>query len=151
MVEKKERNVGSGHCFFSFTVNSRDQYFWNLNGKGGYFEHRQRDFRVPVEISQVCWRYKALNFSLHCSIKYFKNNNCFPSILNLFFLLIILFWKNFLWDVQDSIHISDITKRNSNIHFILGNTGHAWREFTVILSETLNLLYSGFQNNSRLK
>ena len=26
-----------------------------------------------------------MNFSLHYSVKYFKNNNCFPSILNLFY------------------------------------------------------------------
>ena len=41
---------------------------------------------VPVEIFLVNWWYKAMNFSLHYSIKYYKNNNnCFPSILNLFF------------------------------------------------------------------
>ena len=56
--------------------------FWNLHVS---FEHRQRGFKVPVEVSLVYWRYKALNFSLHYNIKYFKNNNCFPSILNLFF------------------------------------------------------------------
>ena len=26
-----------------------------------------------------------MNFSLHCKIEYFKNNNCFPSILKSFF------------------------------------------------------------------
>ena len=74
-----------------------------------------------------------MNFSLHYSIKYFKNNNCFPSIfLNLFFfLLMCLFWKNFQRNVQHSIHMSVITKRNSNVHFIFGNTGHAWHELTV--------------------
>ena len=75
-----------------------------------------------------------MNFSLHYSIKYFKNNNSFPSILNLFFfgVLMRLFRKDFQRNVQHSIHMWDITKRNLNVHFILGNTGHAWRELTVI-------------------
>ena len=63
--------------------------FWNLHVS---FEHRQRGFKVPVdsvEVSLFYWRYKALNFSLHYNIKYFKNNNCFPSILNLFFFSVI--------------------------------------------------------------
>ena len=100
--------------------------FWNLHVR---FEHRQQDFRVPVENSLVYWWYKAMNLSWHYSIKYFKNNNCFPSILNLFFLLMCLFWKDFQRNVQHSIHMSDITKRNLNVHFILGNTGHTWREW----------------------
>ena len=67
-----------------------------------------------------------MNFSLHYSIKYFKNNNCFPSILIFFFFqLMRLFRKDFQRNVQHSIQMSDITKRNSNVHFILGNTGHA--------------------------
>ena len=33
--------------------------------------------------------------------------------------------ERFQRNVQHSIHMSDITKRNSNVHFILGNTGHA--------------------------
>ena len=53
--------------------------FWNLHVS---FEHRQRGFKVPAEVSLFYWRY---NFSLHYNIKYFKNKNCFPSILNLFF------------------------------------------------------------------
>ena len=32
-----------------------------------------------------------MNFSLHCKIEYFKNNNCFPSILNLFFSQCVFF------------------------------------------------------------
>ena len=59
-----------------------------------------------------------MNFSLHCKIEYFKNNNCFPSILNLFFQLMRLFRNDFQRNVQHSIHMSDITKRNSNVHFI---------------------------------
>ena len=87
---------------------------------------------LDVKITLVYWRYKAMNFSLHCSIKYFKNNNCSPSILNLFFFLLMrLFRRDFQRNVQHSIHTADIAKRNSNIHFILGNTGHAWREWTV--------------------
>ena len=67
--------------------------FWNLRVG---FEYRQQDFRVPVEISLVYWRYKAMHFSLHYSITYFKNNYCLPSILNLFFFqLMRLFQKDF--------------------------------------------------------
>ena len=99
-----------------------------------------RDFRVPVEISLTYWRYKAMNFSFHYSNKYFKNNNCFPSILNFFFLLMRLFRKDFQRNVQHSIHMSDITKRNSNVYFILGNTGHAWRELTVIADSLRTIL-----------
>ena len=83
-----------------------------------------------------------MNFSLHYSIKYFKNNNyCFPSILNLFFLLMCLFRKDFQRNVQHSIHMSDITRRNLNVHFILGNTGHTGHELTVNALLVLRLYY----------
>ena len=59
--------------------------FWNLLVS---FEHRQWGFKVPAEVSLFYWRYKALNVSLHYNIKYFKNNNCFPSILNILFFLL---------------------------------------------------------------
>ena len=42
-----------------------------------------------------------------------------------------LFRNDFQRNVQHSIHTSDITKRNSNVHFILGNTVHAWPGLTV--------------------
>ena len=59
-----------------------------------------------------------MNFSLHHSI---SNNKGFPSILNLFFFqLMYLFRKDFLRNVDDSIQTPDISKRNSNIHFISG-------------------------------
>ena len=45
---------------------------------------RHRDFRVPVEISLVYRRYKAMNFPLHNSIKYFKNN-IFSQVFLIFF------------------------------------------------------------------
>ena len=45
--------------------------------------------------------------------------------------LMHLFWKDFQRNVQHSIHTSDITKRNSNVHFILGKTGHAWCGLTL--------------------
>ena len=35
-----------------------------------------------------------------------------------------LFWKDFKRNLPDSIEIPDTTKRNLNVHFILGNTGH---------------------------
>ena len=78
------------------------------------FEHRQRDFRVPAEISLVYWRYKTINFPLHYSIKYFKNNNCSPSIsfIYLFFSVNASFRKDFQRNLQDSIQMPDITKRN---------------------------------------
>ena len=64
---------------------------FNLNGVLN-FEYRQPDFRVPVETSLhvVYLRYTAMimKFSLHYNIKYFKINNCFPSI---FFQLMCLF------------------------------------------------------------
>ena len=63
-----------------------------------------------------------MNFSLHYSI---SNNKGFPSILNLSFSLMRLFRKDFLRDVDDSVQTPHISKRNSNIHFILGNAGHA--------------------------
>ena len=72
-----------------------------------------------------------MNFSLHCKIEYFKNNNYFPSILNLFSQLMRLFRNDFPGNVQHSIHTSDNTKRNSNVHFIFGNTVHAWPGLTV--------------------
>ena len=43
------------------------------------------EFPEFSEISLAYWQYKGMNFSLHYSIKYFKNNNFFPSILSLFF------------------------------------------------------------------
>ena len=80
-----------------------------------------------------------MNFSLHCKIEYFKNNSCFPSISNLFFFfqLIRLFRNDFQRNVQHSIHTSDITKRNSNVHFILENTVHALPGLTVKGTSTL--------------
>ena len=70
-----------------------------------------------------------MNFSLHYSIKYFKNNNkLFPKHFGssfFFFQLMRLFRKDFQRNVQHSIQMLDITKRNSNVHFVLENTGHA--------------------------
>ena len=66
-----------------------------------------------------------MNFSLHYSIKYFKNNNCFPSILNFFKLMRLFFGKDFLRNLQDSTQMLEITKRNLNVLFIFGNTCHA--------------------------
>ena len=47
---------------------------------------------IGIEISEFSPRFpwfidgvKAMDFSLHYRIKYFKNNNCFSSTLNLFF------------------------------------------------------------------
>ena len=56
--------------------------FWNLHVS---FEHRQQDFRVPLEISLVYWRYKAMNFSLHYSIKYFRNITIVSQVFWIFF------------------------------------------------------------------
>ena len=44
-----------------------------------------------------------------------------------------LFRNDFQRNVQHSIHTSDITKRNSNVHFILGNTVYAWPGLNVNL------------------
>ena len=53
-----------------------------------------------------------------------KNSKSFPSIL---ILLRHLFSERFpeRTSSEDSIQMSNITKRNLNVHFILGNTGHA--------------------------
>ena len=67
-----------------------------------------------------------MNFSLHCSIKLFKNNNCLPSKLNFFFFSVnASFLERFPEKCSTFNSMSDITKRNSNVHFTLGNTGHA--------------------------
>ena len=69
-----------------------------------------------------------MKFSLQYSIKYFKNNNnklLFPKHFECFLHLMHLFWKDFQRNVQHSIQMSDNTKRNLNVHFILGKTGHA--------------------------
>ena len=68
-----------------------------------------------------------MNFPLNYSIKYFKNNDCFPSFYINFSVYDFFFQKGFQKNVQDSIQMPDITKRNSNGHLILGNTGHASR------------------------
>ena len=47
---------------------------------------------------------------------------CFPSI----------FLKDFQRNLQDSIQMLDITKRNLNVHFIVGNIGHVLHRLTVI-------------------
>ena len=71
-----------------------------------------------------------MNFSLHCSIRYFKNNKIIniivsQNILNLFFFLIMhLFGKISKRNIQDG-QTSDISKRDLNVHFILRNSGHA--------------------------
>ena len=109
-------------------------------------------FRVPVKIYLFYWLYKAINYFLHYSIKYFKHNNCFSSILNFFCQLMRLFWKDFWRNDQDSIQMLDITKKNSNVHFILGNTGHAWRRLTVNSSwrfktKVHQILWSHFQTS----
>ena len=53
------------------------------------------------------------------------SKNCFPSIFIFCFQLMHLFWKDFQRNLQDFIQMPDITKRNLNVHVILGNTGHA--------------------------
>ena len=70
-----------------------------------------------------------MNISLHYSIKYFKIDNCFQSILNFsffFFSVNASFFFYFQRNVQDSVQMPDIT----NIHFMIGNTGLAWRRLT---------------------
>ena len=66
-----------------------------------------------------------MNFSLiHYRIKYFKNNNCFSSSLN-FFSGNASFLERFPEKSSRFHSNADITKRNSNVHFNPGNTGHA--------------------------
>ena len=92
-----------------------DQYFWKWNVVLKFicqFEHRQQDFRVPIEISLVYWQYKAINFSLHYSIKYFKNNNCSQ-----------IFWAFFSVDASFSERFPE---KCSTLH---SNAGHYKEEF----------------------
>ena len=102
--------------------------FWNLHAS---FEHRHRDFRVPVEISLVYRRYKAMNFPFHNSIKYFKNNIFFPIIFNLF---LVFFGKISREMLNSPFKCLTFWKKNSNFHFIRGNTGHSWRGLTATAS-----------------
>ena len=53
-----------------------------------------------------------MNFSLPYSTKYFKNNN----------LLFIFFSKCVFGKIPREM--PDITKTNSTVHIVLGNTGH---------------------------
>ena len=55
-----------------------------------------------------------------------------------------LFRNDFQRNVQHSIHTSDITKRNSNVHFILGNTVHARPGLTVIVINKMKLSVTTF-------
>ena len=112
---------------------TRDQYFWNLNGVLKFtcqFWTSPSRFqsRVPVEISLVYRWYKAMNFPLHNSIKYFKNNIFFPSIFNLFF---VFFGKISREMFNSPFKCRTFWKKNSNVHFIQENTGHSWRGLTV--------------------
>ena len=112
--------------------------FWNLQVS---FEHRQRDFKVLVEISLVYWRYKAMNFSLHYTIKYFKSNNCLQIFCFVFlfvclFVVVVVFF--FFGKISREIFkipfkCRTLQNKNSNVHFILGNTGHTWRRLNVPL------------------
>ena len=54
----------------------------------------------------------------------FPDKTCFPSSLIFFFQLMRFFLrKDFQRNVEDSIQMPEITKRNSNVHLIFGNTG----------------------------
>ena len=114
------------------------QCFWNLNRVLKFtcqFWTSPRVFRVPLEISQVYWRYKAMNLSLHYSIKCcISRMTIISHVFWIFFQLMNLLQKDFQRNLQDSIQMADTTKRNSNGHFILGNTGHVWRRLTVYSS-----------------
>ena len=77
-------NFGSAYSQSASRVTGIFEIWTEFGNLHVSFEHRRRDFRVPVEISLVYWRYKAMDVYLHYGIKYFKNNNRIPSILNLF-------------------------------------------------------------------
>ena len=67
--------------------------------------------------------------ALFTCVVYTNNNYCFPSILNFSFSVNASFSeRDFHRNLQDSIQMLDMilqTERNLNVHFILGNTGHA--------------------------
>ena len=90
VIKKKKFYKVEIHCpnlspFHSIFMVRRSEIICGSFPRPGIICGPDWDFRVPVEISLVYWQYKAMNFSLHYRIKYFKNNNCFPSILNIFF------------------------------------------------------------------
>ena len=67
---------------------------------------------------------------------YFKMT-IFSQVVLFIFLLArvsVFFRKDFQRNLQDSIQMADIAKRNWHVHVILGNTGHTWRRPTVKLA-----------------
>ena len=73
-------------------------------------------------------RYKTINIFRYIQHKYFKNNNCLSSILNLFFFcqLMRLFRKDFQRNVLHSIQNAELYKGiQTHVYFILGNNSHA--------------------------
>ena len=97
------------------TVNSHHAWpeFWNLHVS---FEHCQRDFKVSIEISLVCWWYKAMNFSLCYRI--LGKQLLFPKYFESFFFF----------------QLTHLFKKISREMFkipSLENTGHAWHRLTL--------------------
>ena len=74
---------------------------------------------------------ETMNYSLHYSIKYFKNNKCFPSILNLFFFFFFFSVINASFSERFPEKCSTFHshvghyKDKFEVHFILRNTGQA--------------------------
>ena len=70
-----------------------------------------------------------MNVSLHYSIKYFKNNNLlFPKYFESFFSVNAPFSERFpekCSTFHSHVGHYKLKKNYSNVHMILGNTGHA--------------------------
>ena len=79
--------------------------------------------KFPWFIQRFIRRYKATKFSLHYSIKYFKNNNCLSSIYFEFFsILCVLLGRTSRETCNIVFKCPNITKGNSNVHFIFGRS-----------------------------
>ena len=96
---------------------------------------RQWDFRVLVEISQVYWRYKTINFSLHYSTNISRITIVSQIFYILFFFcqLMRLFRKDLQRNVLHSIQMPCFIYKGirTHVYFILGNNNRAWHGLTV--------------------
>ena len=114
--------IGAGQKIYSQSMSRVTGIFEN-----GVFEIYVSGLNIANEISEFPSLLTASSYGfflyMRFTLQHFKNDNCFPSFF--FFQLMSLSRKDFQRNVQHSIRMPDITKGNSNIHFILGNRGHA--------------------------
>ena len=75
----------------------------------------------------------------------FRKLQLFPSILNVFSVN-ASFRRDFQRNFQDPIQMPNIAKRNSNVHFILGNTGHMRGRLTLRANRIVSFIVSILSN-----